>query len=287
MVTSGPQAGQCFALEPGRLTLGRTRAADLFLNDDSVSRRHVEIIITCQGMCYARDLGSTNGTRINNKPIGSTPHRLMVGDEIRLSNSVTLKLRERDRKEEALQNSLYNLAIHDPLTNAYNKRYLADRIDTEVAVSWRRGRPLSLLIFDIDHFKRLNDTFGHAAGDEVLQKLARRVMEVLRDTDIFARFGGEEFVVLMQNTPLHDAEHIAERLRAAAEALRIPFQEHHLQVTISIGLSSTSEGDRITAMDLFSRADQRMYQAKGAGRNRICSVSGQGTAGRGEAKRAV
>jgi two-component system cell cycle response regulator len=270
IVLSGSRSGQCFRLEPGNHVLGRGWDADLFLDDESVSRKHAEFTVTREGQYYLRDLGSTNGTKVNGIPITGKPQRIFVGDRIRLSSTACVKLRVQDNTEEQMQQALYNMAIHDPLTGAFNKRYLAERIDQEVAFAWRRGRPLSLIILDLDRFKAVNDTHGHHVGDEVLREVARFIQGSLRLEDIFSRFGGEEFVVLMRDTDIEQAEQVAERLRCGIADLTIVSGELELKVTISVGIATTS-ATCASSMDLFSLADRRLYVAKNEGRNRVIS----------------
>jgi two-component system cell cycle response regulator len=132
------------------------------------------------------------------------------------------------------------------------------------------GKPVSILLFDIDHFKAVNDTYGHAAGDEVLRVIAQRASHNLRGTDMVARFGGEEFVVAMADTPREIAAMVAERLREriAAEPIVLPDVPEGLTVTVSIGVASAAPGDT-TPDDVLRRADAAMYRAKAGGRNRI------------------
>ena len=269
IVLSGARSGQSFRLDPGNHILGRGWDADLFLEDESVSRKHAEFTVTKEGTYYIRDLGSTNGTKVNGERVTGKPRRIFVGDRIRLSSTVCVKLRVQDVTEEQLQHALYNMAIHDPLTGAFNKRYLAERIDQEVAFAWRRGRPLSLLILDLDHFKAINDTHGHHIGDEVLREVARYIQSSLRLEDIFSRFGGEEFVVLMRDTSIEQARQVAERLRKGIETLTIPADGLSLSVTVSMGIASTTDPGCCSSMDLFSHADKRLYVAKNTGRNRV------------------
>ena len=269
LVLSGSRTGQSFRLEPGEHVLGRGWDTDLFLEDESVSRKHAAFIVTPEGHYYVRDLGSTNGTKVNGTRISDQPRRIFVGDRIRLSSTVCVKLRVQDATEEQMQQALYSMAIHDPLTGAFNKRYLAERIDQEVAFAWRRGHPLSLIIFDLDNFKQVNDTHGHHVGDEVLREVARYVQSSLRLEDIFSRFGGEEFVILMRDASADEAWQVAERIRRGVEELTIEMDNKSLKVTISIGIATTTDETCCSSMDLFSQADKRLYIAKKLGRNRV------------------
>jgi len=268
VVLTGALAGRQFPLPPGRHTIGRTQDADITLEDESVSRRHAEFSVDEMGIVSVRDLKSTNGTRINGETIASEFCRLNEGDRLHFSSTVSLKLRAQDTLEADLQQNLYNWAVHDPLTGAFNKRYFAQRVEQEMAFALRRDSPLSLAIIDIDHFKKINDSFGHSVGDQILKKMASIVSEQLRLEDVFSRFGGEEFVILMRDTPLHTAEEIANRIRQTISQMSISCHPN-IRITVSIGISSSSEAHNTTSMDLFSQADRRLYIAKESGRNRV------------------
>jgi len=168
---------------------------------------------------------------------------------------------------------LENENITDPLTKVYNRRYLDRRLDEEVSRSRRYALDLSVLMFDIDHFKRINDTYGHQAGDVILSALGNLVKTFLRDLDVVARYGGEEFMVICSNTPVDGAALVAERLRQLVEAHTFETPDGHgqkqlVQISISIGvagLAASVDGKE----QLVQAADQALYRAKGEGRNRV------------------
>ena len=165
-----------------------------------------------------------------------------------------------------MENELRNLAITDPLTGAKNRRYLMNRGKEELARCLRYGSPLCLLLLDIDYFKLVNDTYGHDSGDEVLKSLTENAQLVLRETDIFARFGGEEFAALLVQTSQQDALLTAERLRTTIEAMPLPQISDTFSITISIGVSLFD--DSVSSVEeLIKRADKAMYRAKEKGRN--------------------
>jgi len=268
VVLTGMDAGRIHRLDNGRNVIGRTMECGLFLSDESVSRRHAEVDIR-DGMALVRDMGSTNGTKINGVEIGKIAQRLQDGDQIQLSSTIVLKFTWQHPLEEALQRSLYHSAVRDGLTGLYNKRFLIERFEQEFAYATRHDRPLSVLVFDLDHFKAVNDNFGHAAGDAMLQAVANLVRESIRHEDVLGRFGGEEFVLLMRETLLETGIAVAERIRRDVACLVVPHEGQEVQVTTSIGVSSSTEHGVESAMDLFIRADRRLYEAKEAGRNRI------------------
>ena len=148
-----------------------------------------------------------------------------------------------------------------------NRRYLDGVLGALVEEARRSGRPLSLMIFDIDHFKTVNDVYGHAAGDELLQGLSRRIGEMIRGSDIFCRLSGDEFVVVMPDTRLDVAGKVAERIRAgiAVEGFLLAASKSALSATISAGLAESGAD----AAELMRRADQGLYRSKQAGRNRV------------------
>ena len=142
-----------------------------------------------------------------------------------------------------------------------------EAIEREVAFATRHHHTLSLVMFDIDHFKQVNDNFGHSMGDAALQKLCIGIQDIIRKEDIFARYGGEEFALLLRNTSSEMAFILAERMRRSAEKLDLRHEDQEVPITISLGISSTSEAIS-TAKELITTADQRLYRAKHGGRNR-------------------
>ncbi|OOY85378.1 hypothetical protein BOW14_10485 [Solemya velum gill symbiont] len=182
-----------------------------------------------------------------------------------LANAFNLLMSELNQRQKQLQEQ----ARTDPLTGINNRRQFYRLGEPEVDRSHRYGRPLSLLILDADHFKQVNDTYGHGVGDHILIALATGLEQSLRSSDIPARFGGEEFVVLMPETPSDTANEIAERLRAmVAERIVVTSTGERVSVTISIGVSSLQPED--TDLDqMIKRADRALYRAKEAGRNRV------------------
>jgi len=193
------------------------------------------------------------------------------GERVQLSKRVVLKFAYQDVLERSAQEDLYCNAVRDPLTGTYNKRFFMERAEHEIAYAGRHGSPLTLLIFDLDHFKQINDSYGHPAGDAVLTELAGRVDNTLRSEDVFARYGGEEFVVLMRNTPMPEAIGIAQRLRRAISDKPVSHDGQQIQVTVSIGVSDYDTSLSSTVDALIARADTNLYKAKTLGRDRVVS----------------
>ena len=169
--------------------------------------------------------------------------------------------------------SLEQMAITDALTGLYNRRYFEMNLDNEIKRSRRYSTPMSLFIIDIDHFKRVNDTYGHGVGDMVLAETGLRIRKSLRETEIVARYGGEEFAVILPHTRIEEAAIAAERVRSVMESNRILIDESRsLHITISIGVGALSENDKDRS-NLVERADLALYQAKQNGRNCIHFVA--------------
>ncbi len=178
------------------------------------------------------------------------------------------RLQEQLQEIERLQAALREQAIRDSLTGLYNRRYLDETLDREVARARREGNPLSLVMMDIDHFKDVNDTYGHQVGDEVLRVLAATLLADIRAEDVACRYGGEEFLILLPNMPLVAALERAESWRAEVAALQIRHGGFQLQFTVSLGVASYPEHGK-TPDDLTRGADQALYRAKAEGRNRV------------------
>jgi two-component system cell cycle response regulator len=258
--------GKRFVLDRSPLRVGRGNDNHIVLEGDSVSRRHAHFERR-SGAWYAVDDGSTNGTYLNEEQI-SREALLNNGDRIKVGPSI-LKFLSGADAEAKYHEEIYRMTIIDGLTQIHNKRSLFETLEKELLRARRYERDLSLLMFDIDFFKRINDQYGHLAGDYVLRELARIVQDRIRRDEMFARYGGEEFVVLLPETPLAGATALAENLRARVASHSFVFQGERIPVTISIGAALLQE-DR-TAADLIQRADEKLYEAKRGGRNRVCS----------------
>src|SRR3954466_7271058 len=276
LVLSGPQVGELHRLTPDLVTVIGRGDADLRVRDDGVSRRHCSIQPRGRGALLL-DLGSANGTFVEGERVGEK--LLSSDDRFQIGTSATFKFSIADEMEAAVQRKLVEAALREPLTGLYNRRHFQERFAAEVAVAHRHGRPLSLLLVDVDHFKRVNDRHGHLAGDEVLKTVARALAQGIRIEDILARFGGEEFVVLAREAAAAEAMALAERLRQLVEVAQTRWESGHdvpvgISVTVSVGVAQL--GAEQTERDLFENADQAMYRAKKNGRNRIV-VAGPGT----------
>ena len=174
---------------------------------------------------------------------------------------------------KAQVNTLNEQILLDPLTGLFNKRHLLQSLEKEMERTQRSGQPTSLIMFDADHFKQVNDTYGHSAGDRVLRYIATTIQNETRKLDIPCRYGGEEFAIVLPTTPVVTAIHVAERIRATLEKALIAIndQAQEIQITASLGVSSYQQNNRFGAEDFINRSDQQLYQAKKSGRNQVCA----------------
>jgi diguanylate cyclase (GGDEF)-like protein len=274
LVLAGPQFGEIHPLQEGReYVMGRREGSDVHLLDDGISRRHASLRVEGEG-ARIRDLGSANGTYVDGHRVEEA--RLSDGSRVQLGAQTTLKFAWTDELEAHYQMRLAESAQQDALTGLYNRRHLEERLSSELAAAQRHARALSLLLVDIDHFKSVNDRYGHLAGDEALKKVASVLAAALRKEDVLARFGGEEFVVIARETGLAGARALGERIRQAVESARLSFEGREvgltvsIGVTVSIGISEYVPGR--TDRDLFQAADRALYAAKQGGRNRVVTV---------------
>ena len=257
--------GKRFVLDMSPLRIGRGPENHIVLEGDSVSRRHVHF--EQRGSAWhAVDDGSTNGTYVNDDQI-VRECALTNGDRVKVGPTIFKYLSGQD-VESQYHEEIYRMTIIDGLTQAHVKRYLLESLDKEMMRARRHERDMCLIMFDIDHFKKINDTHGHLAGDHVLKELARLVQARIRRDEVFARYGGEEFAVLLPETTLEGATQLAHDVRQRVEAARFVFQNETIPVTVSIGLARLRESHK-TGLDLIKEADERLYDAKRGGRNRV------------------
>jgi diguanylate cyclase (GGDEF)-like protein len=262
---TGPNMGTRYSLSDRSLVLGRDDECDIVVADDSVSRRHASIQHRSEGYCV-EDLQSTNGTFINDVRV--TACLLNDGDYLRIGNGI-YRFLTGGNIEAQYHEEIYRLTIIDALTEIHNKRYFLEFLSRSLSCSTRYRRPLSLALFDIDLFKNINDGQGHLCGDYTLRELANVVKNTIRKEDLFARYGGEEFALVLTETPRQGALEIAEYLRKKIEDYPFQHENERFQITISLGVASTSGDDWLTTSEMIEQADAKLYQAKRLGRNRV------------------
>lgn len=265
----GATAGQLHTLPAAGIVIGRDLRSDLRIADVGLSRTHAKLYHE-NGSWWLKDLGSRNGTYVGGRAI--TLEELHDGCLLRFGPIVTFRFQLMDAQEEATQRRLYETSHRDPITGAYNRRYLEDRLGAELAFSLRHGTKISIVLLDLDHFKGINDTYGHIAGDAVLRHVAEAVRSQLRAEDVFARFGGEEFAVLLRDIGTIGTARVAERVRACVADSPLLLKDKVISVTTSAGCACLEECAQPIAEELLSIADRRLYSAKSSGRNRVVAA---------------
>lgn len=264
-----------FVMEVPALTIGRDPVLPVVLDDGLVSRRHAQVAWENQVQggnehprCKLLDLNSRNGTFLNREPVPAGGLlELSEGDRIQIG-STSLLFYLKDRGELEFDKRLANLATQDSLTGMANRSAFLDEAVRAIQRAQRYGRPLCLSLLDIDHFKLVNDTYGHDAGDTVLRRIGWLMTNTLRDVDVVGRLGGEEFAILMPESALTEAHVGAERVRRAVESAEFPHDGRTLKITASQGLAKVC-AECPDWESLYKLADARLYEAKHAGRNRV------------------
>lgn len=262
---SGEALGRRFLLDASEITIGRTSSNGIAIPDDSVSREHAKIL-SIGDIIELEDLGSSNGTFINNQRLLSRA-ALQNGDIVRLG-SIQLKFFAQDNIENAFHDKIYRMATIDAGTELFNKKYLLETLESEFRLCRVYGRPLSVIYYDLDFFKKVNDMHGHSCGDYILHESARVAKSCTRPEDILARYGGEEFVAVLLGADSRIAAEIAERIRKAMDDFEFKFDGKILRQTISIGVSEYRREFNNYA-ELLDDADRKLYQSKNTGRNRV------------------
>jgi len=280
IVQAGGVPGSMLRMKPGGTRVGRASDNTLRLPDGTVSRHHAVIRTGGDGKARLTDLASMNGTYLNGRRITNhTPVALHDGDRIRFGSSIVVKFSRPDPSEEQFQREMFERTVRDALTGLYNRSYFLDQVDLLADASRRRGLGLAILLLDVDHFKRINDTHGHEAGDSVLREVAAVIRQATRSEDLVARYGGEEFIVALPIAAPDQATERAERIRRNLAGRRIVAARQSLSITISIGMAFAPAGNPRPIGALFAAADLCLYQAKYAGRDRVvCSQGPASTA---------
>ncbi|HVY21751.1 MAG TPA: GGDEF domain-containing protein [Steroidobacteraceae bacterium] len=259
------EIGRRYVFEKTSLTIGRGRDNDIVLMSDAVSRRHTRLELR-DNEAFVVDLNSTNGTYVNDESRLLSERRLNRGDLLKVGDTIFKYLSGVD-VEAQYHDMIFRMAVTDGLTNLCNRQQLDKLLSEEIQRCQRSPRPLAVLLLDIDHFKKINDEYGHLAGDSVLRGLASAMTKRMRPSDRLGRYGGEEFCILLPDTSLDGAASFAEGLRALAESCVFAADERQIRVTISVGVAQWSAG--MMPMDMYRAADEKLYAAKHNGRNRV------------------
>ncbi|MCO4760353.1 MAG: GGDEF domain-containing protein [Myxococcales bacterium] len=271
-VMEGQLPGRLYAMRPGEITIGRALENDIALTDPRISRHHATMQVS-EDAVRVVDAKSRNGTFVGGEVVSEAvlPDRAKFG----LGPDVVLRLDWLDADDRAFQRRQFEALTRDQLTQCHNRLYLDEEFVRAASTALRLQLPLTVMVIDLDHFKRVNDDCGHAVGDAVLRDTAKTLREQVRGTDVLARVGGEEFVMLMPGSDLPTATAVAERIRAAVEA-----RAHYLRggktihVTLSAGVAALGEVPTTDPEALLSLADARVFLAKNSGRNCVISTGG-------------
>jgi diguanylate cyclase (GGDEF)-like protein len=271
MIISGPNIGSQAELGSTPLDIGRHPSCGLVIASSSVSRRHASIE-PVDGGHLIRDLDSKNGTLVNGTRVAS--QMLCDGDLVKVGKAV-IKFAALGNLDATYYRKLAEISATDSLTGAANRRFFDDTLRLTAARAGAAGQALSLVLFDFDHFKRINDDIGHVAGDHVLREATRLVRQQIRGTDLLARVGGEEFAILCPGAHEGTAVELAEKIRCAVELSDIRFGGQRIVVTVSMGVAVLPPSTDPDAAALYGRADAALYASKRGGRNRVtCAPDG-------------
>ena len=262
----GPDIGRRIPLVNSQYIVGRDSEAGLVVSRSSVSRNHARLFVDDDGNWWVEDLNSTNGTFVNEQRIRS--QQLADADQVRFGDAI-YKFLSGSNIESAYHEAIHNMAIQDGMTGIHNKRFFMEFLEREIAVASRHGHPLTLVMFDVDHFKKVNDSFGHLAGDAVLKDLSQRIRPRIRREDLFARYGGEEFACVLPSTALPGGIVFADQLRGLIEQRPCVFEDKVIHFTISLGVTTLHRETGVDPTGLIKRADDNLYAAKRGGRNRV------------------
>lgn len=253
-----------------QIRVGRSGGNDIVLNDPKVSAVHASLSVSGRREKIERvileDLDSTNGTWVNNQKVSRIT--LKHGDKITVGQTI-LWFSLKDPVGASYHSRLFRMAIMDNQTGLFNRRYLLQVLQNTFTVAKRHGRDLSLILFDIDNFKQVNDTFGHVAGDEYLRIVGGVLKNSLREQDICGRYGGEEFILMLPETGPSGARQVGEKVRMRIQQLKVSYQNREIMTTISGGIA-WYESSVVSVEEMIARADRALYEAKSAGKNRVC-----------------
>ncbi len=264
VITVGDEVGD-------KVVIGRHPDCEAVMRDEGLSRRHAEVTQVGSGKIRIRDLGSTNGVYYK----GNRVKEAIVadGEKIFLGQRMILRYAYQDTIDESYVNEMYETATRDALTNAFNRKHFFQRLKTDISFARRHHIPLTLLMLDIDFFKKVNDTHGHQTGDQVLVYVTRCIFDAIRNEDLLARYGGEEFAILAPGTDFEGARVLGERIRAIVATVEVPVVGGNpgeaLSVTVSLGGATIAPSGVSSSDAIVAAADECLYKAKESGRNKV------------------
>lgn len=269
VVLAGDVNGRVIRLVPGRkMAAGRSRRCEVFLDDRNISRVHAHFTTDRSGQTTLEDAGSTNGTLVNGKRVDVA--QLQDGDRICMGN-VILRYSLKDDLEYVCQHDLFEKATKDQLTGIYNKAFFLDAFRKEFTYHRRYNKPLSLLMLDLDNFKKINDIYGHVNGDVVLRSVCREMSQCLRTEDLLARYGGEEFAVLFRNTGADTARRIARKLLQLVRSMKFSTPSAEFKISMTVGMATYLDENFDSMETMIIHADRNLYVGKRKGKNQVIS----------------
>ncbi len=264
LVIHGAELGRKYDLVKEETSIGRSSKCDIQVDQEWVSRNHCRVL-SREGEVTLEDLGSTNGTLVNDARVRRIT-KLKNGDLVKVGRTI-FKFVASGNIEGAYHDEIYRLTTIDGLTQVFNRRYFEETLEREIARCHRYEREMALILIDIDHFKQVNDRFGHLAGDHILKGLAKLIQLQIRRADVFARYGGEEFAILLPEVNAKGAMLTAEKTRKLVERTEFRFDRKKIPITISLGVAALTPRVK-DAAGMIKAADARLYEAKQGGRNR-------------------
>ena len=268
LVGPANMVGRQWPIEDTGYVIGRSPNAEIYVDDRSVSKSHCKVLVE-GGQVSLIDLESTNKTIINGKHVQPMNSIVLKNNDQVKTGNVIFKFLEKGNIETVSVAQAFDRGQIDALTMIYNKGALMGHGPEAFKKSNMLDVPLSIITFDIDHFKKVNDTYGHSAGDHVLIEVSRMIREShIRENDFFSRSGGEEFTLLLLGTPIGQAKEIAERLRTTIQNNQFVYEGTQIPVTISLGVAARA-GDDFSWEQIFERADEALYKSKQGGRNQV------------------
>ncbi len=269
----GTPQGKKYSLKGAKkFLLGRDKSVELMIDDANISRQHAQITVE-DGKIFLQDMGSRNGTFVNDEPIAGNKIELAKEDMIKLGSTI-LKYLPAGQLETLYHINLTNAASMDKLTGLYNRKYISEVLEVEFKRAKALHSNISVILFDIDNFKKINDTHGHDGGDYVLTTLGGTVKASgLRERDLAGRYGGEEFIVVLTNSDAKQAADVAERIRKRIEQTEFAYNGAKIPVTVSLGVCAIRK-DFHLGEDLYKNADKALYESKRAGKNRVTVAPG-------------